>query len=43
MTEHNTCPVTRTETDLLGDREVPEHAYYGIQTMRAMKILISAV
>ncbi len=28
---------TRTETDLLGDREVPEHAYYGIQTMRAIE------
>lgn len=27
--------VTRTEHDLLGDREVPLEAYYGIQTLRA--------
>ena len=26
----------RTESDLLGSREVPEEAYYGVQTMRAM-------
>ena len=25
---------TRTEHDLLGDREVPAHAYYGVQTLR---------
>lgn len=28
---------TRTETDLLGQREVPADAYYGIHTMRAME------
>jgi hypothetical protein len=27
----------RIEHDLLGDEEVPLHAYYGIQTMRAMQ------
>jgi aspartate ammonia-lyase len=26
---------TRLENDLLGDREVPDHAYYGVQTLRA--------
>jgi aspartate ammonia-lyase len=29
--------ITRTEHDLLGDREVPEDARYGIQTLRAME------
>lgn len=28
---------TRTEHDLLGDREVPDDALYGIQTMRALE------
>ena len=28
---------TRSEHDLLGDREVPHEVYYGIQTMRAME------
>jgi aspartate ammonia-lyase len=28
---------TRTEHDLLGDRDVPEDALYGIQTLRAME------
>ncbi|MFN3872951.1 MAG: aspartate ammonia-lyase [Ignavibacterium sp.] len=28
---------TRTEHDLLGDREVPEEFYYGIQTLRAIE------
>lgn len=28
---------TRTEHDLLGDREVPSEYYYGIQTMRALE------
>lgn len=28
---------TRLEHDLLGDREVPNQAYYGIQTMRGME------
>ena len=27
---------TRTETDLLGDMEVPADAYYGVHTLRAM-------
>ncbi|HJG44216.1 aspartate ammonia-lyase [Corynebacterium phoceense] len=28
---------TRTETDLLGDMEVPSDAYYGVHTLRAME------
>lgn len=28
---------TRTETDLLGSREVPADAYYGVHTLRAME------
>ena len=28
---------TRTEHDLLGDREVPEEYYYGVQTLRALE------
>ena len=28
---------TRTEHDLLGEREVPAGAYYGIQTLRALE------
>jgi aspartate ammonia-lyase len=28
---------TRTEHDLLGDREVPAHAYYGVHSMRALE------
>ena len=28
---------TRKEHDLLGDREVPAHAYYGVHTLRALE------
>ena len=28
---------TRTERDLLGEKQVPANAYYGIQTMRALE------
>lgn len=28
---------TRREHDLLGDRDVPDHVFYGIQTMRALE------
>jgi aspartate ammonia-lyase len=28
---------TRSEHDSLGDREVPDHAYYGVQTIRGME------
>jgi aspartate ammonia-lyase len=28
---------TRIEHDLLGDREVPDHCYFGVQTLRAME------
>jgi len=30
-------PATRTEHDLLGDKQVPADAYYGVQTMRALE------
>jgi len=28
---------TRTEKDLLGEKQVPANAYYGVQTMRALE------
>src|ERR1700739_709663 len=28
---------TRTEKDLLGEKQVPADAYYGVQTMRALE------
>jgi aspartate ammonia-lyase len=28
---------TRTETDLLGKKEIPFDAYYGVQTLRALE------
>ena len=28
---------TRVEVDLLGSRDVPDHAYYGVQTLRAIE------
>ncbi len=34
---------TRTERDALGERTVPEDAYYGIHTVRAMESFRSAV
>ena len=30
-----TAAITRTEHDLLGNREVPADAYYGVHTTRA--------
>ena len=30
-------PTHRLEHDLLGDREVPSHAYYGVHTLRALE------
>ncbi|MGO1900395.1 MAG: aspartate ammonia-lyase [Brachybacterium sp.] len=32
-----TAAATRTEHDLLGDRDVPADAYYGVQTLRAQE------
>ena len=32
-----TAAATRTERDLLGDRDVPADAYYGVQTLRAQE------
>src|SRR5699024_2835847 len=39
MTSPGSTPdiATRTEHDLLGDREVPADAYYGVQTLRAQE------
>ena len=36
---HITCAQaqTRTETDLLGEKQIPADAYYGVQTMRALE------
>ena len=34
---NKTSPKTRTEKDLLGQRQVPNQALYGIQTLRAME------
>ncbi|MCX6552251.1 MAG: lyase family protein, partial [Acidobacteria bacterium] len=31
------APATRTEHDLLGNKEVPADAYYGVQTARALE------
>jgi aspartate ammonia-lyase len=28
---------TRTESDLLGKKEIPADAYYGVQTLRALE------
>ncbi|MFI9724182.1 aspartate ammonia-lyase [Streptomyces sp. NPDC052396] len=36
-TPHDDHPQTRTEHDLLGDREVPAAAYYGVHTLRALE------
>ena len=32
-----TAPQTRIEHDLLGDRDVPADAYYGVHTLRAVE------
>src|SRR5262245_51531587 len=31
------APATRTEHDLLGDKQIPASAYYGVQTARALE------
>jgi aspartate ammonia-lyase len=33
----NVYPQTRTEKDLLGEKQIPADAYYGVQTMRALE------
>ena len=33
---------TRTEKDLLGEKQVPANAYYGVQTLRALENLRKA-
>jgi aspartate ammonia-lyase len=37
LTEPNEPDETRTEHDLLGDREVPADAYWGVHTLRALE------
>ena len=37
MPDGSTGGATRTETDLLGSREVPANAYYGVHTVRAIE------
>jgi len=32
-----TIPATRTEKDLLGEKQVPANAYYGVQTLRGIE------
>jgi aspartate ammonia-lyase len=32
-----TAPATRTEKDLLGEKQIPADAYYGVQTARALE------
>ncbi len=44
MPANGTAAATRREHDLLGDRDVPQDALYGIQTLRAMEnFVISGV
>ncbi len=35
--EQNLSKKTRTESDLIGSREVPESALYGVQTLRGIE------
>ena len=41
MSEHEVASAqsmkTRLEHDLIGDRQVPDHVYYGIHTLRALE------
>lgn len=39
--EQNLSRETRTESDLIGSREVPADALYGVQTLRELKISVS--
>ena len=34
---HSKAQTTRTEKDLLGEKQIPAEAYYGVQTMRALE------
>lgn len=36
-TAQHTSGRTRTESDLIGEREVPDNFYYGVQTLRALE------
>jgi aspartate ammonia-lyase len=37
MDSNNLSAQTRTEKDLLGEKQIPADAYYGVQTMRALE------
>jgi aspartate ammonia-lyase len=37
LTGWNSYAQTRTEKDLLGEKQIPNDAYYGVQTMRALE------
>src|SRR6476619_1434940 len=37
MTITNTAPDVRSEHDLLGDRDIPAGAYWGVHTLRAVE------
>ncbi|WP_333043822.1 hypothetical protein [Microcoleus sp. S13C4] len=37
MTEHSTATY-RTESDSMGDKQIPSNVYYGIPTLRRSKI-----
>ena len=37
LTASITAQETRTERDLLGDKQIPANAYYGVQTARALE------
>lgn len=35
--QYSQAQQTRTEKDLLGEKEIPADAYYGVQTLRALE------
>jgi aspartate ammonia-lyase len=37
LISYNMSGQTRTEKDLLGEKQIPADAYYGVQTMRALE------
>ena len=37
MSSNQIMSQTRTEKDLLGEKQIPGDAYYGVQTMRALE------
>jgi len=37
LAQQSSTGATRTEKDLLGEKQVPANAYYGVQTARALE------